>query len=138
MSEKFNILVVEDEQDLLELYQDLFFPLSPMANIVFAKDGKEALWKAKNQFFEIIITDLDMPKKSGSEFLLELKIHNDRNNPKLQPKIYVTSGRMTKQDVIDIKGMYQDNIHFLVKPINYDELFEVIKKDIDFDIAEAN
>lgn len=62
------ILVVEDDQDTIDLYQILFQQLG-YSSVAFAKDGEAAVnhyeTKDKKGFPEICLMDYKMPKKDG-------------------------------------------------------------------------
>lgn len=42
-------------------------------DVFCAKNGEEAIEKAKTAFFDLVITDLDMPNTNGTELLVQLK-----------------------------------------------------------------
>ncbi|MHA1636500.1 MAG: response regulator [Candidatus Thorarchaeota archaeon] len=62
------ILVVEDNQDTLDLYEILFQQLN-YTSVVYAKDGEAAVnhfeTTEKMDFPEIILMDYKMPRKDG-------------------------------------------------------------------------
>src|ERR1700737_367072 len=59
------ILIADDEPDILEIIQ---YNLTREGyEVTTAKDGDEALMKAKSQHPELIILDIMMPKKNGVE-----------------------------------------------------------------------
>ena len=61
--EKPKILVVDDSLAALSLYQELLSEFQ--ADTHLARDGQEGLEKVKNQSFDLIITDIDMPRLDG-------------------------------------------------------------------------
>ena len=68
---KFKVLIVEDSKNLRATLRMLLE--SKGYNIVEAGDGQEALKKLADGEFDLIISDFDMPKIDGIEFLAELK-----------------------------------------------------------------
>jgi two-component system, OmpR family, alkaline phosphatase synthesis response regulator PhoP len=59
------ILIADDEPDILEILQ---YNLNKEGyEVITAKDGDEALTKAKNNKPDLIILDIMMPKKTGTE-----------------------------------------------------------------------
>ncbi len=80
------ILFVEDEMRLQKIYRDFFkkrgFELVP------AYDGATALKLAEEEYPDLIMLDLILPKKDGFEVLRELK-----SNPRLSaiPIIIITN-----------------------------------------------
>ena len=71
MSELLRVLVVDDESEICSLLSDI---LSEMhVSFATASDGEEAIKKCQNQVFHAIVTDLNMPKMTGIEFLYQLR-----------------------------------------------------------------
>jgi two-component system, OmpR family, alkaline phosphatase synthesis response regulator PhoP len=59
------ILIADDEPDILEILQ---YNLNKEGyEVITAKDGEEALTKARNNKPDLIILDIMMPKKNGTE-----------------------------------------------------------------------
>ncbi|RKX29814.1 MAG: sigma-54-dependent Fis family transcriptional regulator, partial [Candidatus Zixiibacteriota bacterium] len=58
-----NILVVDDEQVMREFLADVLEDF----NVVKAADGDEAIEKLKTDRYDLIITDMKMPRVSGEE-----------------------------------------------------------------------
>jgi len=73
------ILIAEDEEGLRELYR-LRFELESF-NVIFAKNGEEALKKIKKEKPDLVLLDIMMPKKSGIDVLKELR--KDPTNKKI-------------------------------------------------------
>lgn len=64
--EKLNILLVDDDEEIRNILAEMLkefieFPFT----ILEAQDGNEALTKIRNQKFQLIITDMKMPKLDG-------------------------------------------------------------------------
>ncbi len=70
--ENYKILIVDDEESLVELITE-FLHYEGIDNIVSAQNGEEAMEKIKNNSFDLIITDIRMPKISGIELYKWLK-----------------------------------------------------------------
>ena len=108
----FNILVVEDNKDLLEI--TCVFLSRKGYNVIPAENGSEALDKLESNYIDLCVLDLMMPEMDGYEFIDLLKRHN------YDFPIIVTTA---KSAFIDIeKGFNLGADDYLVKPINYDEL----------------
>lgn len=70
------ILIVEDEPNLRILYEKEFSEEG--YDVVFAKDGKEAIQKTKEHAPDLIIMDLRLPQLDGIEAMrLILEINKD-------------------------------------------------------------
>lgn len=64
---KYKALIVDDDKDLLEVLSDIFNNAG--FKVVTAIDGLDATFKFSNENFDIIITDIRMPKKDGIKFV---------------------------------------------------------------------
>ncbi len=72
----YNLLVVEDSKHVntkLVEYLSKFF-----LEIDSAEDGQDGLTKFNNKRYDIVITDINMPKMDGTSFIQKL-IENDSN-----------------------------------------------------------
>jgi signal transduction histidine kinase/ligand-binding sensor domain-containing protein/DNA-binding response OmpR family regulator len=66
----FSMLIVEDHDELREMLKEVF---SPIYKIFTAKDGEEGLELTLKFKPEIVLSDLMMPKMSGSEMCSKIK-----------------------------------------------------------------
>lgn len=65
------VMMIDDNIELLEVVKPLFDAKEFL--FVTAKDGTEALFKAKNQKFDAIICDIKMPRMDGITFIKEFR-----------------------------------------------------------------
>jgi signal transduction histidine kinase len=119
--EKIKILVMDDEQGILDL---LTFELGSRGYIVEkAHNGEEGIEKIKKEKFNLIISDVKMPKLGGLEALGAIK--------EIDPSIEVimTTGFGTIDMAVECmkKGAYD----FVSKPYNLDELCSRIDKALE-------
>jgi len=106
------ILLAEDDYDLgISLKQ--FLSLNKF-DVVWGKNGEEALELFKSNRFDICVIDVMMPKMDG--FTLAKKINT--KNPEI-PFIFLTA-RKTKED--KIKGLKIGADDFITKPFDVEEL----------------
>lgn len=64
-------MVVDDEDGIRKL---LFEALSDEGfNVTLAKDGHDSLRQMKNRCFDLVITDINMPRLNGIELLRRMK-----------------------------------------------------------------
>lgn len=108
----FNILVVEDNRDLLEI--TCVFLSRKGYNVIPAENGSQALDKLESNYIDLCVLDLMMPEMDGYEFIDLLKRHN------YDFPIIVTTAKSAFVDME--KGFTLGADDYLVKPINYDEL----------------
>ena len=66
-----SVLVVDDDESIQKLFSLAGKKFN--INLVFAHDGTEALHKFSKQRFELVITDLKMPKLNGVEFITKVR-----------------------------------------------------------------
>ena len=118
-AEKPIVLLVDDDQDILSLLRDM---LSPLYNICFAKNGKEALLIVERQHIDLVVSDVMMPEMDGVE--LCQKIRENVNTSHL-PLILLTA----KEEIEDrIKGIRAGADSYISKPFHPDHLRIRIEK----------
>jgi len=69
MAARKRVLVVDDDRDLLELYQELLSQMSSEPEVHTAESGARALALLESSRFDMFITDLNMPKMDGFQLL---------------------------------------------------------------------
>lgn len=67
---EYKLLVVEDNDELLSTYAEMF---SDMYTVVTARNGKEGYQMAKKELPDVIISDVMMPEMNGFELSHKLK-----------------------------------------------------------------
>lgn len=106
------LLIVEDEQTINKIISKRFEKLG--YSVVSSFDGEDALNILKIDYFDGIIMDIMMPKKSGLEVLNEMK--------KLgidTPVLLLTA----KDSIEDkVQGLDMGAHDYLVKPFSFEEL----------------
>ena len=99
------ILVVEDNELNMKLMCDV---LSVNGyDVTQAADGEFALNLLKNMDFDLILLDMQMPKKSGYEVLAEI----EKDIP-----IIIVSAYARKEEIDKVKDF--KHIDYLTKPLN--------------------
>lgn len=108
----FNILVVEDNADMRELFCTV---LSDSGyNSIPARDGMEALDIMDKEYIDLIVADIMMPEMNGYELTESLR---DANYD--LPILMVTA----KDQFVDMqKGFQVGADDYMIKPINVKEL----------------
>lgn len=78
MDKKFNILIVDDEYWERELVKSLLQEqYSRLANVFSADNGKEAIELCKEQSFDVVIMDINMPLIDGLSTIEQIKEVSD-------------------------------------------------------------
>ncbi|MDO5980367.1 ATP-binding protein [Flavivirga spongiicola] len=118
---KKTILIVEDNYDLQAFLKDLLFN---QYNIILAENGEEGYLYAKNNFPDLIISDIIMPKMDGIKMCDKLQ---DDKLTKHIPIILLTAKNSTHSK---IHGLQSGAIEYINKPFNTKELLLKIKNII--------
>ena len=131
--EKYNrpvdILLVEDNPGDVRLTQEAFRDSRLPVKLSVVMDGEDAL----NYLFrrgnyadvtkpDIILLDLNIPKKDGKEVLSEIK--ND-DVLKYVPVVVLTTSN-AEQDIVKT---YNLNVNaYINKPVDFDKFFDIVQK----------
>ena len=117
-----SILAVDDSKSILQMVS---FTLKGAGfDVSEAENGEDALTKAKSSSFNLVITDLNMPKMDGLTLIKELRASA---NYKFTPILMLTT---ESGDAMKAKGKELGATGWLVKPFDPDKLLEVVKKVI--------
>ena len=126
---KFKILVADDRPDnvtLLVRYLE-YEGYQP----VTAQDGEETLIKAQDEMPDLILLDVDMPKKNGFAVLEEIR---SNENLKHIPIIILTAARLDSADVQEGLNLGADD--YITKPFDRRELMARIRTKLRVKEAE--
>jgi len=69
MAVRQKILILDDEQDLLEIYQEILARLPSQPEIRTASSGHDAIAMLENEPFALLLVDLNMPQMDGFQVL---------------------------------------------------------------------
>ncbi|GEB70533.1 MULTISPECIES: response regulator [Pseudoalteromonas] len=116
------ILAVDDSASMRQMVS---FTLKTAGfDVTEAKDGSEALAIAKQQDFDAVISDVNMPIMDGITLIRELRT---LPNYKFTPLLMLTTESGLDKKV---EGKAAGATGWIVKPFNPDQLLAVIKKVI--------
>ena len=118
---KPRILLVDDDDNLLQGLRRMIRTLGCDWELVFAGNGHEALEQLTRAPFDVIVTDLFMPKKEGLETIRELR--------DLYPElkiIAISGGGWTKSPRFLDMARNMGAHHTLYKPFHPQELIETV------------
>lgn len=117
--QRFTILLVDDEQDILNSFQEFLEASIPGAEVKTAASGKEALALLKGPL-DLVISDYKMPGMDGLTFLK----HVEKEHPET-PKVLLTA--FPKLDLA-IEAINEVNVSkFLTKPIPPDKMLGIVR-----------
>lgn len=133
-----NILLVEDSPDDVELTMEAFKEGTQNHRLDVVEDGIEALnfLRRKGEYADavrpdVILLDLNLPKKDGREVLEEIKGDEDL---KYIPVIVLTTSR-SEQDILTSYRLHANS--YISKPVDLAEFFRAIKALEDFWLTVA-
>ncbi len=127
------ILMVEDNPGDVRLTVEALKEGKVRNNLYTVEDGEEALryLRRQGQYAEairpdLVLLDLNLPKKSGREVLAEIK-----EDPKLKriPVVILTVSE-AEQDILKSYNLHANC--YITKPVNLDRFIEVVKSIEDF------
>jgi CheY-like chemotaxis protein len=116
LSEPRRLLVVDDHKDTCLGMKMLLERRG--YEITLAHTAEQAVAKAKDEHFDLLISDIGLPGRSGYDLMREL--HNSKGLPGI-----ALSGYGTEHDVT--KALAAGFSEHLTKPINFDRLDEAIR-----------
>src|SRR5687768_8931480 len=102
-----SILLIDDDAEVLEFYQDVLTPLGH--RIELARDGEEAADLLDGKRFDLILSDLNMPRMGGIELLRTVR-KVDLDVPVIL--ITATPGMETALSAIELGAL-----RYLTKPV---------------------
>ena len=120
MTQKIDILVVDDEQG----YRDLFtYMLEPLGmNVTCVCNGLQALEKLNEKVYDLVLMDVHMPEMGGPETLKRIKIKWPNQ------KVVIFSSSSDPEYKFEKLAEQQGVIECLFKPVDDAEIRRVLKK----------
>jgi CheY-like chemotaxis protein len=126
MTDYPQIIVVDDDIEDQLILTDYFKEFGNFSTVKFLSNGQQALnhlgTLGDNRLPKLIILDLNMPILNGTQTLLQLK-----RNPRLKeiPVIIVSTSENENEKR---KCLSMGAVDYLVKPMTYDEGFNMVEK----------
>ncbi len=122
------ILLVEDNPGDVRLTKEALKDGKVKNDLKVVRDGEEAMkflsrkGEYKNEKLpDLILLDLNLPKKDGREVLTEIKTDNELKHI---PVVILTTSKAEE----DILKTYNHHANcYITKPVDFDRFFEVIK-----------
>jgi two-component system response regulator PilR (NtrC family) len=120
MSESARILVIDDEESIR---RTISMTLEHAGYLVdTAENGKQAIEKAEENFYNLALIDIRLPDMEGTELLTALK----KTTPRMR-KIIVT-GYPSLFNTVNAINRGVDG--YLIKPVDSNELLRMIKEEL--------
>ena len=127
------ILLVEDNPGDARLTQEVFREGKLQTNLRIVADGETALEHLRRQGAyvkairpDLILLDLNLPKKSGREVLVEIKTDEEL---KSIPVVILTTSK-AEQDILKAYHLHANC--YITKPVDLDQFLGVVRAIEDF------
>ncbi|MFI5219700.1 MAG: PleD family two-component system response regulator [Bacteroidia bacterium] len=115
---KFKVLVVDDEPEILDLLRYNFTKKGLEVSV--ALNGEAALEVIENNIPQVIVLDIMMPVMNGIELCRKLRTNDKYKNI---PILFLSA---TNDDILILSAMDSGGDHFVSKPIRLSLLFEMV------------
>lgn len=126
--ERKNILLVEDQVELAELYKEF---LTPKYNVKITNTGADAL-KFADDDTDVVLLDRDLPDMNGGMVLHKLK-----NEMKIDARVAMLTGQEPDESILRLpvddyqtKPIYENEIVALVETLLLRDLFVQVSEDM--------
>jgi two-component system, chemotaxis family, response regulator Rcp1 len=128
MARPIELFLVEDNPGDIRLAKEMFKEANLRLNLTVAEDGVQAMDYLRKVCSdprmpkpELIILDLNLPKKDGREVLSEIKSNSEL---KRIPVIILTSSTSAE----DVSKAYGEHCNcYIAKPVDLDEFARIVK-----------
>lgn len=125
-SKTLKILFIEDNKEvreqILKLLKNFFIYIDVATDGVEANITYEKFYKITNSYYDLVVSDLNLPKKDGLELIKEIK----EINQKQMILVISASTELDKIQTLEKLQIYK----FLQKPLNYLNFIETMKETI--------
>lgn len=118
MLSQLNLLYVEDEEDANRLSTRIFEKL--FNKVVSCKNGLEGLNSYKKEEFDIVISDINMPKMTGLEMIKEIKSIFP------QQSVIITTAYSDSENLLESIKLGVEG--YVLKPIDMEQVYTVLEK----------
>ena len=123
---KLSVMIVDDEEDVRETLKAYLEMMELFTSIVEAIDGGDAFTKTQNQRFDLVITDLLMPKVNGITFVENLTRSEIAKPLKEKTSLILLSGSITSSELAQDMKAGVKNV--LTKPCSAQDFAKRVKE----------
>lgn len=128
LARPIEVLLVEDNAGDIRLTKEAFNEGKVRLNLSVARDGVEAMAFLRKEgsfagtaYPDLVLLDLNLPKKDGREVLREMK--NDPQLLRIPVVVLTTSG--SDEDILGSYGLHANC--YITKPVDMDQFVKVVK-----------
>ena len=126
--DKIKILWADDEIDLLKPH--VLFLTAKGYDVTTVLSGNEALEKVKQEHFDIIFLDENMPGITGIDTLQAIK--------KIKKSVPVIMITKSEEEMIMENAIGSEISDYLIKPVNPNQILLSIKKNLDENLVHPS
>ncbi|MBF0558603.1 MAG: response regulator [Nitrospirae bacterium] len=113
------ILIVDDSPSILDFLEAIFS--RKFSRIETATNGKEALEKINKTFFDVIISDVNMPLMNGVELIAEAQ----KRDPEIRNRFLFLAGGPSREAL----QYFDDNkLKLLIKPATINDIYQAVNE----------
>jgi len=120
MEKTIRILVVDDDENIRKTLSVILKNEGYAVDV--ADSGSDAIKKSENTAYNVALIDIRLPDMEGTELLTRIKDHRQKVR-----KIILT-GYPSMRNAIDAVNRNADA--YLVKPVDLDELLELVREQL--------
>ncbi len=120
MSKAARILVIDDDQSVRKSFSAALEGAGHVVDL--AESGKDAIQKARANFYNLALIDIRLPDMEGTQLLAAMK----ETTPKMV-KIIVT-GYPSLQNAVEAVNKGADG--YIIKPTKIDELLKMVREHL--------
>ncbi|MBU3137538.1 response regulator [Clostridium gasigenes] len=117
---KKRILIVDDEKNIRIALKQCF--KGENYKVEMANDGKEAIEKLKNDRYDLILMDYQMPNKNGLEVLEDIRKNN------IETRVIIMTAYGTVDIAVD--SMKLGAVDFISKPFTIAKVKDVVRESL--------
>jgi CheY-like chemotaxis protein/rubrerythrin len=115
---KEQILVINDEDPIVEFLEGLLFH---EGSVEIARNGKEGLDKVREKYFDVIISDVDLPVMNGIDFYNRASA----DDPHIGERIMFFTDPPGSKDIAFLR---KNNLRYLIKPAPVKEILKGVNE----------
>lgn len=125
--EEIHVLLADDDADDCLFFKEAVVEILPVGNLTILHDGEQLMNHLTSSLTElphVLFLDINMPRKNGSECLLEIK-----QNEKLKGLPVIMFSTSFEQEVVN--QLYQNGAqYFIRKPSKFSQFKKVVQQTI--------
>lgn len=112
-----SILIVDDDEDILKIFKKILEEENYIVETAIT--GKQAIKKAEEKSYDLVLLDIMLPDMLGDKVAIELKKHD------FSIEIIFITGYSEFQSCINSLGIGACDI--LLKPISFEDLLDAVE-----------